>query len=84
MEPLAAESGRGRDGNIVELAPEVGRNTPALAGVSGKLTGHMPETVASRPYSGLRQLLNSKVLGRDGHKTRITLQAAPSGLLSSA
>ena len=44
-------------------ATEVGRNKPAQAGVSGELTGQMPETVASRPYSGLRQILNSTVLG---------------------
>jgi len=53
--------GRGR-GNTVGLPNEVGRNKPAQAGVSGKLTGQMPETVASRPYSGLRQILNSTVL----------------------
>ena len=48
--------------NAVELATEVGRNKPAPAGVSGKLTGPMPEMVASRPYSGLLQNLNSTVL----------------------
>jgi hypothetical protein len=37
-------------------ATEVGRNKPAQAGVSGELVGQMPETVASRPYSGLRLL----------------------------
>jgi|GEM_PF-383337 len=31
----------------------VGRNKPVPAGVSGKMTGQMPETVAVRPYSGL-------------------------------
>ena len=49
--------------NTVELATEVGRNKPAPAGVSGKLTGQMPETVVTRPYSGLRQILNSTALG---------------------
>jgi len=29
--------------NTVELATEVGRNKPAQAGVSGKLTGQMPQ-----------------------------------------
>ena len=47
------------DTNTVELATEVGRNKPAQAGVSGKLPDQMPDTVASRPYSGLRQILNS-------------------------
>ena len=49
---------------------EVGRNKPALAGVSGKPTGQTPETVVARPlrpcsgqaYSGLHQSLNSTVL----------------------
>ncbi len=49
--------------NAVELANEVGRNKPAQAGVSGKLADEMPETVASRPYSGLRQILTSTALG---------------------
>ncbi|MCX7110985.1 MAG: hypothetical protein NTX45_12855 [Proteobacteria bacterium] len=48
----------------------VGRNKPALAGVSGKPTGQTPETVVARPlrpcsgqaYSGLHQSLNSTVL----------------------
>ena len=38
---------------------EVGRNKPAPAGVSGKPTHRMPETVAQRPYSGLHPILNS-------------------------
>jgi energy-coupling factor transporter ATP-binding protein EcfA2 len=45
----------------------VGRNKPASAGVSGELSGQMPETVVARPlrlrsgqaYSGLPQKLNS-------------------------
>ena len=37
----------------VSSAIGVGRNKPAPAGVSGKLTGPMPETVVARPYSGL-------------------------------
>ncbi len=53
-------------GNAVEFANEVGRNKPAQAGVSGKLDGEMPETVASRPYSGLRQSLNSTALPPNG------------------
>ena len=52
-------------GNAVEFATEVGRNKPAQAGVSGKLTGQMPETVASRPYSGLQQTLKSPALATD-------------------
>ncbi|MCX7110248.1 MAG: serine hydrolase [Proteobacteria bacterium] len=48
--------------NAVEFAAEVGRNKPAPAGVSGKLTGQMPETVVARPYSGLRLSLNSTAL----------------------
>jgi hypothetical protein len=35
-----------------ELAHSVGRNKPAPVGVSGKLTGHMPETVAAVSYVG--------------------------------
>ena len=38
---------------------EVGRNKPALAGVSGKMAGQVPETVAARPYSGLQPTLDS-------------------------
>jgi len=34
-------------------SPEVSRNKPVPAGVSGKPTGQMPETVDARPYSGL-------------------------------
>ena len=56
------------DANVVELATEVGRNKPAPAGVSGKLTGPMPETVASRPYSGLLQNLNSTALTLTLHR----------------
>jgi len=48
--------------NAVELATAVGRNKPAPAGVSGKLTGQMPETVGARPYSGLHPSLNSMAL----------------------
>jgi formylglycine-generating enzyme required for sulfatase activity len=40
--------------NAVELTTEVGRNKPDLAGVSGKPTSPMPETVVARPYSGLQ------------------------------
>ena len=36
-----------------DTIPVVGRNKPASAGVSGDMTGQMPETVAARPYSGL-------------------------------
>ena len=43
----------------VELAAEVGRNKPALAGVSGKAIVQAPETVVARPYSGL-QLTNAE------------------------
>ena len=44
------------------FASEVGQNKTAPAGVSGGMTGHMPETVASRPYSGLH--LPSPACGR--------------------
>jgi len=47
------------EGDAGTAIQEVGRNKPVLAGVSGKLTGQMPETVAGRPYSGLHQHLNS-------------------------
>ena len=47
------------EGNAVELAAEVGRNKPALAGVSGNPADRKPETVAERPYSGLQPILNS-------------------------
>ena len=40
-----------------EPVAAVGRNKPAPAGVSGELTGRMPETVVARPYSGLPQLI---------------------------
>ena len=52
-------------GNAVELATAVDRNKYALEGVSGELTGRMPETVLARPYSGLRPILNSTALGGD-------------------
>jgi len=39
--------------NAVKLVL-VGRNKPDLAGVSGKPTSPMPETVVARPYSGLQ------------------------------
>ena len=52
-------------GNAVELATAVGRNKYALEGVSGELTGRMPETVVARPYSGQHPILNSTALGRD-------------------
>ena len=48
--------------NVLELATAVGRNKSALAGVSGELTGRMPETVVARPYSGLHPILNSTSL----------------------
>jgi len=63
LEPNAVDLARPPPCNTVELATEVGRNKPAPAGVSGKLTGQMPETVVTRPYSGLRQTLNSTALG---------------------
>jgi len=52
-------SGRGSHGDD----GVVGRNKPALAGVSGKPTGRTPETVVTRPYSGLHPNLHSTVLG---------------------
>ena len=57
LQPPFFKGGQGN--NAVEFVTEVGRNKLAQAGVSGKLTGQMPETVASRPYSGLQQTLNS-------------------------
>ena len=51
--------------NAIEYATEVGRNKPAQAGVSGKLTGQMPETVTSQPYCGLQQTLKSPALATD-------------------
>ena len=43
-----------------KLATAVGRNKSASAGVSGEMTGQMPETVVARPYSGLHPIpLNS-------------------------
>ena len=44
------------------IATAVGRNKSAPAGVSGEMTGRMPETVVARPYSGLRPILNSTAL----------------------
>ena len=61
-EHLSVELNPPANGNTVELVNEVGRYKPAQAGVSGKLADEMPETVASRPYSGLRQILNSTAL----------------------
>ena len=66
--------------NTVELATEVGRNKPAPAGVSGKLTGPMPETVASRPYSGLLQNLNSTVLAPPAPLPRLAWVEGKSGV----
>ncbi len=59
-------------GNAVELATAVDRNKPAPAGVSGELAGRMPETVASRPYSGLllHQILNSTTLPHGGGQVK--------------
>jgi len=48
--------------------PVVGRNKPAPAGVSGKPTGPMPETVVARPYSGLPPDLDST--GGEGAKSQ--------------
>ena len=64
VNPLQPPFFKGGQGgvNAVEFATEVGRNKPAQAGVSGELTGQMPETVALRPYSGLQQTLNSTAL----------------------
>ncbi|MFZ4703849.1 MAG: hypothetical protein ACOYMG_27710, partial [Candidatus Methylumidiphilus sp.] len=53
--------------NAVDKQPEVGRNKPAPAGVSGKSTGRMPETVAARPYSGLRLNLKPTALPLSRH-----------------
>jgi len=39
--------------NAIDTQQAVGRDKPAPAGVSGNLTGPMPETVVARPYSGL-------------------------------
>jgi formylglycine-generating enzyme required for sulfatase activity len=63
----------------------VGRNKPALTGVSGKPTGRTPETVVTRPYSGLHPNLHSTVLG-DGekgsyHQPSLAQQARAVGLL---
>ncbi len=44
----------GERGNDQIAVEEVGRNKPTPAGVSGKLSGQMPETVVARPYSGLQ------------------------------
>ncbi len=44
---------------LQRLWEAVGRNKPAPAGVSGELSGQMPETVVARPYSGLPHKLNS-------------------------
>ena len=54
-------------GNVVELAAEVGRNKSAPAGVSGKMTDQVPETVVARPYSGLQPTLNSTVSQAQSH-----------------
>ena len=57
-------------GNAVELAAEVGRNKPAPTGVSGKMTGQVPETVVARPYSGLQPTLNSTALRLGGGQSK--------------
>jgi len=69
--------GRGVD-NAVELAAAVGRNKSALVGVSGELTGRMPETVVARPYSGQHPTLNSTALrgGDNSLIVTIPLQSA--------
>jgi len=48
--------------NAVELATAVGRNKSAVAGVSGELTGQMPEKVVAQAYSGLHPTLHSSEL----------------------
>ena len=53
-------------GSVVELGAAVGRNKPAPAGVSGELTGRMPETVVARPYSGLQPSLCRQLLWPSG------------------
>ncbi len=66
----------------------VGRNKPALVGVSGKPTGQTPETVVARPYSGLHPNLNSTVSPPDGAGLATTSldwaggEVAESGLLN--
>jgi len=53
---LISEEGRVRENQTPDLTTTaVGRNKPAPAGVSGESTGPMPETVVTRPYSGLLQ-----------------------------
>ena len=62
---LTRSVGASSESNAVELASAVGRNESAPAGVSGELTGRMPETVVTRPYSGLHPTLNSTALGSE-------------------
>ena len=69
LEPIPSPTGNAVElspaipSNAVELATAVGRNKSALAGVSGELTGRMPETVVARPYSGLQSNPVSTALG---------------------
>ena len=59
---VCGETRAGQDGIFAVPGGNVGRNKPALAGVSGTLTGRVPETVAARPYSGLRILSSASRL----------------------
>jgi len=70
----------GIEPNAVELAAEVGRNKPAPAGVSGKMTGQVPETVVARPYSGLQPTLNSTALGIEPAAPALQREPAPDRL----
>ncbi|MEI7868434.1 MAG: SUMF1/EgtB/PvdO family nonheme iron enzyme [Candidatus Methylumidiphilus sp.] len=60
----------------------VGRNKPAPAGVSGMTTGQKPETVASRPYSGLLQNDNSTA-SNDANNHTATVEVAHEALFRS-
>jgi len=60
----------------------VGRNKPAPAGVSGMTTGQKPETVASRPYSGLLQNDNSTA-SNDANNQIATVEVAHEALFRS-
>ena len=65
--------------NTLELANAVGRSKPAQAGVSGNLADQMPETVALRPYSGLRQNFNSTALSSEPAPASPSFASPPVG-----
>ncbi len=60
-----------------DVNPVVGRNKSVPAGVSGELAGRMPETVATRPYSGLH--LRPELVWQGRNVIQVGSEAAAAG-----